>query len=58
MDYRGCCEGLLYLNWEQALFAWCLCHGGCKDLMHACCVRSMIGIFDILPLILCFMILC
>ena len=23
-------------------------HGGCKDLTHvACCVRSMIGIFDI-----------
>lgn len=55
VDYRGCYEGLLYLNWEQALVAWCLCHGGCKDLMHAaCCVRSMIGIFDILPLILCY----
>lgn len=46
---------VLYLNWEQALVAWCLWHGGCKDLMHAaCCVRSMIGIFAILPLILCY----
>ena len=50
---RACCIYIGKTLWLSVCVCVCVMikgteHGGCKDLTHAaCCVRSMIGIFDI-----------